>query len=222
MATRRPYVLILLPLVLAGCGGGGSSSESGGGGLSGALEKTLAQGSEKVRIGGKVDLSGQTLTLDGDGAFGPKGGKLHLNVELPIVGQTAVDEIVIGKRTWLRASLLGKKWVRLDSNPKALGFDARALTGVTPTSALRLLQSGSVSTISDNHYRVELGQTQGGMQFDSAEAWVDEHNLVRKVKLDFDANVSGTDKAHTVLTIDYSDFGAAVEVAPPSASEVSG
>jgi hypothetical protein len=60
------------------------------------------------------------------------------------------------------------------------------------------------------------------MQFDSAEAWVDEHNLVRKVKLDFDANVSGTDKAHTVLTIDYSDFGAAVEVAPPSASEVSG
>jgi hypothetical protein len=123
---------------------------------------------------------------------------------------------VIGKRTWLRAGLLGKNWVRLDSNPTALGFDARALTGVTPSSALRLLQSGSVSTVSDNHYRVMLGQKAGGMQFNSAEAWVDEQNLVRKVKLDFDANVSSSDNAHTVLTIDYSDFGTPVDVAPPT------
>jgi hypothetical protein len=213
MATRRPFLLILPALVLAGCGGG--SSPKSGGGLSSALQKTLAQGSEKVTVGGKVDFSGQTLELDGDGAFGARGGELHLNVELPVVGRTSVDEIVIGKRTWLRAGLLGKKWVRLDSNPKALGFDARALTGVTPNSALRLLQSGSASAVSDDHYRVRLGQTEGGMRFNSAEAWVDEQNLVRKVKLDFDANVSGTDKAHTVLTIDYSDFGAAVDVAPP-------
>jgi hypothetical protein len=39
---------------------------------------------------------------------------------------------------------------------------------------------------------------------------------VRKVKLDFDANVSGSDKAHTDLTIDYTDFGTPVDVAPPA------
>jgi hypothetical protein len=42
------------------------------------------------------------------------------------------------------------------------------------------------------------------------------------VKLDFDANASSTDKAHTVLTIDYSDFGTPADVAPPAASDVSG
>jgi hypothetical protein len=220
MAARGPYLLILLPLVLAGCGGG--SSSKAGAGLPSAVEKTLAQGSEKVKVAGKVDLSGQTLTLDGDGVFGAKGGKLHLNVELPIVGRTSVDELVVGERSWLRAGLLGPKWVSLDSNPKALGFDARSLIGVTPASALELLRKGTAETVSDDHYRVTLAQTNGGVRFNSAEAWVDEQNLVRKVKLDFDANTSASDKAHTVLTIEYSDFGTPVDVAPPAASDVSG
>ena len=180
------------------------------------MQKTLAQGSEKVALSGKVNLSGQTLTLDGDGAFGTKGGNLHLNVTLPIVGRTSVDEIVVGKRSWLRSPAAGNRWVRVDTNPKALGFDVRALTGVTPRSALELLRSGTPTTVSDNHYSVKLGQTTEGIQFNSAEAWVDDQNLIEKVKLDFDANVFGTDKAHTVLTIDYSDFGTAVDVAPPA------
>ena len=180
------------------------------------MQKTLAQGSEKVTLDGKVDLSGQTLTLDGDGAFGRKGGRLHLNVTLPIVGRTSVDELVVGNRTWLRTALLGKDWVRVDQSPKALGFDARSLTGVTPRSALLLLERGTVEASGTNHYRVTLGETSGDVRFNSAEAWVDDQNLVRKVKLDFDANVSSSDKAHTVLTIDYSDFGTPVDVSPPT------
>jgi hypothetical protein len=221
MAARGPYLLIVVPLALAACGGGGSSSTSGDG-LASAVQQSLAQRSEKVTLAGKVDLAGQILKLDGDGAFGPKGGRLHLNVDIPIVGRTGVDEIVVGKRAWLRSGLIGKRWVPIDSTPTGLGFDVRALTGVTPAAALRLLQRGTPEALSDNHYRITLGETTGGIRFNSAEAWVDEQNLVDKVKLDFDANVSGTDKAHTVLTIDYSDFGTAVNVSPPPASEVSG
>lgn len=219
MATHRPYLLIVLPLALAACGG--SSSPKNGGDLSSAVQKTLAQGSEKVSIGGKVDLSGQTLTVDGSGAFGRKGGTLHLNLTVPVLGKTRVDEIVVGKQAWLRSALIGQKWVPLDSNPEALGFNAQALTGVTPATALRLLQQGT-ATRSGDHYEVTLGQTTNGTTFNSAQAWVNDQNLVDKVKLDFDANVAGTGKAHTVLTIDYSDFGTAVSVAPPPPSEVSG
>jgi hypothetical protein len=219
MAARGPYLLIVVPLVLAACGG---SSPENGNQLPSAVQKTLARGSEKVTLDGKVAVSGQTLTLTGDGAFGSKGGTLHLNVDVPLIGRTSVDEIVVGKRAWLRSALLGKRWVPVETSPKALGFDARALTGVTPASALVLLRSGTPEAVSANHYRVMLGETTGGVRFNSAEAWVDDQNLVRKVKLDFDANVSGTDKAHTVLTIDYSDFGTAVAVAPPPASEVGG
>ena len=126
----------MVPLVLAACGGG--SSPKNGNQLSSAVEKTLAQGSEKVTLDGKVDVSGQTLTLTGGGAFGSKGGTLHLNVDVPLIGRTSIDEIVVGKRAWLRSALLGKRWVPVGSSPKALGFDARALTGVTPASALVL------------------------------------------------------------------------------------
>jgi hypothetical protein len=216
MAARRPYLLIVAPLVLAACGGGGGSSSKSPDRLPAAVQKTLAQGSEKVKLDGKVDLSGQTLTLDGDGAFGATGGQLHLNVTVPVVGRTTVDEVVVGNRSWIRSPLAGRDWVRADSKAKALGFDVRTLTGVTPASALKLLRTGTATAVSDNHYRVALGRTTGGVRFNSAEAWVDDRNLVQKVKLDFDANLSGSDKAHTVLTIDYSDFGAPVDVAPPT------
>jgi hypothetical protein len=219
MAARRPYLLIVLPLALAACGG--SSSPKSNGQLSSAVQKTLAQGSEKVSIGGKVDLSGQTLNVDGSGAFGRKGGTLHLKLDVPVLGRTTVDEIVVGKQSWLRSGLIGKKWVPLGSNPKALGFNVQALTGVTPSTALRLLQRGT-ATSSGDHYEVTLGQTASGVRFNSAEAWVDDQNLVNKVKLDFDANVPGSGKVHTVLTINYSDFGTRVNVTPPPASDVGG
>src|SRR4051812_45984826 len=104
MAARRPYLLIVVPLLLAACGD--SSSPTNANGLPSAVQKTLAQGSEKVALDGKVDFSGQKLSLDGDGAFGSKGGRLHLNVTLPIVGRTSVDELVVGNRTWLHSGLL--------------------------------------------------------------------------------------------------------------------
>jgi hypothetical protein len=44
---------------------------------------------------------------------------------------------------------------------------------------------------------------------------------VRKVKLDFDVNV-GSDKAHSIVTINYSNFGTPFTVTVPAVSEVAG
>ena len=104
---------------------------------------------------------------------------------------------------------------------------------MTPTSALSLLGANTrpvllgtdtLNGVSTKHYRTALGTTREGARYNSAEAWVDDQDLIRRMKLDFDANISttGGDKAHTVLTIDYSDFGVAVTTTQPPAAEVSG
>lgn len=232
MAARRPLLLIVLPLALAACGGS-SGKQVGGDPLGAAVEKTLAQGSEKVTLSGKVDLSGQSVAVEGDGAFGRSGGSLHLRLRLPALGSTTLDELVVGDAIWigsplLASSLHGKRWLRLKGS-KALGYDFGVFAGVTPTSALAALRSkaeptllgtDTLSGVSTKHYRI----VPEGARYNSAEAWVDDKDLIRRVKLDFDANIStsGGDKTHTVLTIDYSDFGVAVTAAPPPAAEVSG
>jgi hypothetical protein len=232
MAARGPLLLIVLPLVLAACGGGGSKAVSGDP-LAVAARHTLAQGSEKVSLQAKVDLGGQNISADGEGAFSRDGGTLHLSFDLPLIGSTTLDELVEGKVIWVRSPLLNKHWIKFDAGKpvSVSGINLKLLTGVTPTAALALFQENegakaigtdTVNGVSTNHYRVTLGMINQDVQYNSAEAWVDDQNLVRRVTLDFDAKISttGNDKAHTVLTINYTDFGTAVTVTPPAADDV--
>jgi hypothetical protein len=232
----RRLPLLLAPLALAACGGGGTSPANGDR-LGVAVRKTLAQASEKVTLKATVDLSGQTVAVDGDGAFNRSGGTLHLHLDLPAIGSTTVDERVVGKAIWIHSPLLslslhGKHWLRLKGST-ALGYNFGVFAGVTPASALAVLQmdgkltslgTDTLNGVSTTHYRVALGMTNQDTRYNSADAWVDSENLIRRVKLDFDANIASTgeEKAHTVLTIDYSDFGTAVTATPPPASDVSG
>jgi hypothetical protein len=224
MAARGPLLLIVLPLVLSACGGGSSTPVTGDP-LGDAVRHTLAQKSAMVALDAKVDLSGQSINASGDGAFAGGTSHVHLNFDVPLLGSSTLDEVVVGKVLWVKSPLIGKKWLRFESgtSAKVAGFDLSALTGVTPTGALALLQHDDNSTsLGKGHYRLDLGGiTSGDIQYNSAEAWVDDQNLVRKVKLDFDVNV-GSDKAHSIVTINYSNFGTPFTVTVPAASEVAG
>jgi hypothetical protein len=220
------------PLVLAACGGS-SSKPASNSTLRTAVRTTLARGSQRVALRGSLDLAGQKVSVNGDGAFGRRGGTLRLHLDLPGFGRATVDELVVGTGRWIRSPLLasslhGKTWLRL-AGTKVLGIDLGAFAGVTPTTALRVLRlNGKVSSlgtdtlsgISTTHYHLDLDVVRGGAHLTSADAWVDGDDLVRRVKLDL-AAATGGGKAQTALTIDYSDFGVAVNVAPPPASEVS-
>ena len=175
MAARGPILLIVLPVALAACGGS-SGKPVGGDPLGAAVAKTLAQGSEKVAVKGKVDLSGQSVSVVGDGAFNRTGGRLHLRLNLPALGSTTVDELVDGKEIWvssplLASSLHGKHWLRLRAS-KALGYNVGVFAGVTPTSALSLLGANTrpvllgtdtLNGVSTKHYRTALGTTREGL-----------------------------------------------------------
>ena len=237
MAARRPYVLIVLPLALAACGGG-SKHAVGSDVLAKAAEATSRQASEKVAVQAKIDLSGQPLTLGGDGAFAKQQGKLHLKFDLGGLGSSTLDEIFQGNVVWLSSPLLesqlqGKHWVKLDlSKPvKAFGFNLNVLAAQTPSSALgKLRLQGKVSSVGTEsvggvqttHYRETLSAGDATGTYRSVEAWVDDHDLVRKLKLDYGARVDPTSKseAHTVLTMTFSDFGTPVSATPPAAGDV--
>jgi hypothetical protein len=225
--------LIVLLLALPACGGSPNQAVSGDP-VAAAADATSKQPSEKVALQGKVDLSGQTVSLDGNGAFssGDK-GNLHLVVSIGSFGPGNLEEVFDGKVVWLRSPLLtstlrGKHWIKLDLAKPAqvLGFDLNALTGQAPSAALEKLRldgkvtklgTDTIDGVQTTHYRKELSASHR-----SIDAWVDEHHLVRRLKLDYDAKVDPTSKqgAHTVLTMTLSDFGTAVSAQPPPAADV--
>jgi len=225
--------LIVLLLSLAGCGGSSNEAVTGDP-VAAAAEATSKQLSEKVLLEGKVDLSGQAVKLAGNGAFsnGDGKGKLQLVVSIGSFGPGNLDEVFDGNTVWLRSPLLtstlrGKHWIKLDLAKPAevLGFDLNALTGQAPSSALEKLRlkgkvtkvgTDTIDGVQTTHYRKELNGA-----YHSADAWVDDKGLVRRLKLDYDAKVDPTSKqgAHTVVTMDLSDFGTAVSAPPPPASD---
>jgi hypothetical protein len=237
MATGRPYLLIVVPLFLAACGGASKHAVTGNP-LGAAADKTSAQSSEKVAMQAKIDLSGQSLTLSGNGGFAGKNGKLQVKFNLPGLGSSSLDEVFRGDVAWLDSPLLastlkGKHWVKLDlTKPvQAFGFNLNALTGQTPSAALDALRlAGSVSSLGSEtvgdvkttHYHVTPNGTGNGASYKSVDAWVDGNDLVRQVKLEYDAKVDPTSStpAHTVLTMQFSDFGTPVTATPPPASDV--
>jgi len=226
--------LIVLLLALPGCGGSSNQAVSGDP-VAAAAGATSKQPSEKVALQGKVDLSGQTVSLDGNGAFTNSGdrGNLHLVVSIGSFGPGNLEEVFDGKVVWLRSPLLtstlrGKHWIKLDLAKPAqvLGFDLNALTGQAPSAALEKLRldgkvtklgTDTIDGVQTTHYRKELSGS-----YRSVDAWVDGHGLVRRLKLDYDAKVDPTSKrgAHTVLTMTLSDFGTAVSAPPPPAADV--
>ena len=224
----------MVVLSLAGCGGSSNQAVTGDP-VAAAADATMKQSSEQVGLQAKLDVAGQSVKLGGNGAFSNAGdkGNLHLVVSIGSIGPGALDEVFDGKTVWLRSPLLtstlrGKHWIKLDLTKPAqvLGFDLNALAGQAPSSALEKLKldgtvtkvgSDTLDGVETTHYRKELSG-----QYRSADAWVDDQGLVRRLKLDYEAKVDPTSKqgAHTVLTMDFSDFGTAVKVQPPAAADV--
>jgi hypothetical protein len=237
MAARPPYLLIVLPLLMAACGGGSKHAVTGDP-LGTAADRTSAQSSEHVGMQAKIDLSGQSLTLSGDGGFARKDGQLHVKFNLPGLGSSSLDEIFQGDVAWLDSPLLastlkGKHWIKLDlSKPvQAFGFNLNVLTGQTPSAVLDALRlPGSVSSagtqtidgVKTTHYHKTPSSTGKGTGYTSVDAWIDDGGLVRQVKLEYDAKVDPTSStpAHTVLTMQFSAFGAPVRSNPPPAGDV--
>jgi hypothetical protein len=175
-------------------------------------------------------------------------GDLHSTLTSANNQATTLDEIFSGDRMWLQSPLFGnvftpgKSWLEIDdSSARKLGFDFKGLTGQSPadvltqldrtSSSVRTLGTERVGGVETTHYRASIDpakvpthdpvQTLTGAKYEPLDVWVDGRGMLRKVQLVYTAKTDPTKpgRAHVVLDMSFSDYGARVDATPPPADE---
>jgi hypothetical protein len=246
---RRLLPLALLAVVLAACGGGGSSgsgnpvadaataTEEAGS----ELTKTSAKVTYPEQTFALSGNGGYNHTTDE--------GWQHLTLSVQ-EARRVIDEAFIGNVLWMKsdlfASLLpsGKEWIKVDTAKagKQLGFNFKGLMGQTSADVLAQLERTAVPVktigketvdgVDTTHYRASIDPKKAPPSkriqkltvpaYKPVDVWVDGDHRVRQVKLDFTAKAYTNQamRAHVLLTMKLSDFGATVDVEPPTPSTV--
>jgi hypothetical protein len=212
-----------------------------------AVAKTVKAGSEHAVLSADVVAGGQHVGLSGSGDFDSAKhvGKVHATFSLGGV-QTAADEVQSGSKIYVSSPFFtallpaGKKWLTLDlaKAGATLGADASVLTTQDPSSALAQLKavtgvtevgSQDVNGTPTTHYRGRIDVSKlpassaalvksTGASFGPVDVWVGDDGYVHRVRMVTNASQGGQ-KTKTTVTMTLSDFGAAVSVTVPPASE---
>jgi hypothetical protein len=252
LRRRAGAVLVVLPLAVAACGGGSKQSTnasklSPSAYLALAGKKTAKTPSEHMTLKGSAAVSGQAVTLSGDGDFDNNSriGTFHLDVNAGGLA-TTIDEVVRKTHVYLKSPLFegqlpnGKTWVMIDLRRalSARGIDASTLSAQDPTQALAQLQrlgtvtkvgSDTIDGTSTTHYVGHVDPSKlpqakqlkalANAKYGAFDVWVGSDDLVRRLKFSFTVAPSGASSKQTVtFTSDFSDFGKIVKVDLPPAS----
>ncbi len=215
--------------------------------VSDAVAKTAKAGSEHALVAAVVAAGGNRITVNGSGDFDSTKRTGSLHARLGVGGlQSTVDEVLDGKRVYVSSPLFstvlpaGKTWVALDlaTATKTLGVNASALTSQDPGAALEQLRAltglrqvgtATIDGVQTTHYRghVDVAKltpaarslvSSSGAAFGPLDVWVGADGYVHRVRVTTTAS-SGGQKAKTVVTMTLSEYGEAVNVSVPPASE---
>ena len=251
---RAACILVVLSFALAACGGGGSKQSANASKLAPSAylalagKKTSKTASEHVAMKVSAAVSGQPVTVSGQGDFDNNAriGAFHLDFNAGGLA-TTIDEVVSKTRIYLKSPLFqgqlpgGKTWVMFDLRRAlaARGIDLSTLSAQDPTQTLAQLQRlGTVTKVgtetidgtSTTHYVAHIDPSKlpqakqlealAKAKFGAYDIWVGSDDLVRRVKFSFTLAPSGSSSKQTVtLTSDFSDFGKVVKAdLPPAGS----
>ena len=244
MRRLVPLALLLLTLPLGACGG----SSGSGNPVVDAATKTADAGSELSSTTSKVTYPEETFTLQGNGGYNHATDEGWQHLTLNVQGSRRVlDEAFIRRTMWMKSELFatllpaGREWVKVDTAKakRDLGFNFKGLMGQTSADVLGQLRrtaapkevgKETVDGVETTHYRAAIDPKKPGDHFVTLtdtrvkpiDVWVDSDDLVRQVKLDYTtkAYTNRAMRAHVLLTMKLSDFGATVDVEPPSPTTV--
>jgi hypothetical protein len=247
--TLVPAAGVAAVLALAGCGGTkaentdpiGTAVEKT---IEQGSERTSVNGTVTLQ-GRPLQLTGQ-----GGFDHVKQEGYQELEVTVPGSGSSRVDEVFVKSAFWLKSPLFtgslpkGRQWVKVDLRRagRSLGFNFKALLGQTPDDALeQLRRTGTgvsevgeeeIDGVQTTHYRAPVDprkvpandkmQRLTAASYKPVDVWIDGDDLVRRIRLDFTARADPAQpvRAHAVITMTLSDFGAPIDVEPPAASLV--
>jgi hypothetical protein len=242
---------LVLPLALAACGGGSASGPKKIDPIAyvkHSATKTADLKSEHMVMTGKLDASGQSISLDGSGDFANKPLKGTFAVSFSGMGQSlAMNEIMDGTTLYLKSPAFagklpaGKTWAKADlaSLGKASGLNYSALASQSPAQALaRIEAAGSVTQVGSDtidgvqttHFRItnlDFSKLAPGAKLPSGssikygpiDVWVgNDTGYVYRELMSFDFSESGQTGTMKMQT-DFSKFGEPVNVTLPTAKE---
>jgi len=233
----------LVAALLAACGGSGSSADAAEV-VRAAPEKTAAAGSAKVAM--SVTFGGGTLT--GEGAIDLRNGVGALSVDLGSLGGSLASgtvEAVLspeGIYVKLPAGIVpaSRPWIKVDLSALAsqAGVNVGSLgqlQSADPSQAIQLLEGAvsdmrrvgeeSVRGAKTTRYRGTLDLNRAAAEAPGVssavsalgtatvptDVWIDSEGRVRKMTLAIEAGTA---------QFEMYDFGTAVDLRPPAASEV--
>lgn len=250
-ARAGAALLVLLPLAVAACGGGSKASPNAkklapSAYVAFAGKKTARTSSEHLKLNGSTTVSGQTVTVSGQGDFDNHAriGTFHLDFNAGGLA-TTIDELVSENRIFLKSPLLegqlpkGKTWVLIDLKRalSARGIDVSTLSAQDPTQALAQLQrlgtvtkvgSETIDGTATTHYVGHIDPSKlpqkaqikalANAKYGPFDVWVGNDDLVRRLKFSFTVAPAGSASKQTVtFSSDFSDFGKIVKADLPPA-----
>jgi hypothetical protein len=211
----------ILALLLVGCGSAEYEPS-----LVEATKRTEAAGSLRFEIRGVESEAGARITVSCDGAVDYT--QRRSRVECTYGDTGTLDFLSIGDATYLRTTgdLFGtgaaagdqKKWIRMDDGD---AFHDE----FSPEKVLTLLRKAALETerlgeedvrgVPAVRYRLTVDRekaelTSGDGDTTTVDVWIDDEGLVRRIEAKDDGR----------FTLEFFDFGVAVDVEPPSPDEI--
>jgi hypothetical protein len=248
MSRRRFAPLVLAAaLGLTGCGDSGTTTSSDSltpqAVIQQVASKTQEAGSSKFAFSTTVDAGGQEIELGGEGAFALDGTKGQLSLEIPgglgtvevrVLDGTAYLKVP-GQPGWLAASLedlAGSSFGSSADPTSALETLGEAATDLREDGTATVRGESCTRYAGTFDYEKAAAAAEGATkaQLEKASesltsttipftACIDDEGRMRQLTQDLALEQDGQ-KGTASVTLEFYDFGTAVDVVAPPASEV--
>lgn len=214
-----------------------------------AAHTTAALPSEHMTMTGTASAGGTSLTMSGSGDFSQTDHASSISMTMASAGRTIrMDGVESGATLYMTSPLFagqlpsGKKWIKLDLEKAyaSRGIDFSSVMSESPSQSLQRLDgagtvkslgSETIDGVETTHFQasnIDISKIPQGKKLEALghykvgpiDTWIgNKDGYVYREKMSYSYVVSGR-TLEFELTIDLSNFGEAVHVTVPPASEV--